>query len=35
MRLAGQELGPGDVARITGAEAMEATAASPVELLVR
>jgi hypothetical protein len=35
VRLVGQELEPGDVARITGAVAMETTAVSPVELLGR
>jgi redox-sensitive bicupin YhaK (pirin superfamily) len=34
VRLAGQDLGPGDAARITGAEGMEAVASSPAELLL-
>ncbi|MGW2710112.1 pirin family protein [Streptomyces sp. NPDC001356] len=34
VRLAGEELGPGDAARITGAEGLEAVAATPAELLL-
>ncbi|MEU5708464.1 pirin family protein [Streptomyces flaveolus] len=34
VRLAGEELGPGDAARITGAEGLEAVAATPTELLL-
>ncbi|MEU1006837.1 pirin family protein [Streptomyces sp. NPDC005890] len=34
IRLAGEELRPGDAARITGAEGLEAVAATPAELLL-
>lgn len=34
VRLAGEELGPGDAARITGAEGLEAVAVTPAELLL-
>ncbi|WP_405447110.1 pirin family protein [Streptomyces achromogenes] len=34
VRLAGAELGPGDAARITGAEGLEALATAPAELLL-
>ncbi|MGW4082233.1 pirin family protein [Streptomyces sp. NPDC004822] len=34
VRLAGQELGPGDAARVTGAADLEAVALTPAELLV-
>ncbi|MEV5173170.1 pirin family protein [Streptomyces flaveolus] len=34
VRLAGEELGPGDAARITGADGLEAVAATPTELLL-
>ncbi|MEV5143784.1 pirin family protein [Streptomyces sp. NPDC052727] len=34
VRLAGEELGPGDAARITRAEGLEAVAATPAELLL-
>ena len=34
VRLAGEELGPGDAARITGAADLEAVALTPAELLV-
>ncbi|KMS87843.1 MULTISPECIES: pirin family protein [Streptomyces] len=34
VRLAAEELGPGDAARITGAEGLEAVAATPTELLL-
>ncbi len=34
VRLAGEELGPGDAARITGAEGLEAVAATSTELLL-
>ncbi|POX64178.1 pirin family protein [Streptomyces sp. Ru62] len=34
IRLAGEELGPGDAARITGAEGLEAVAVTPAELLL-
>jgi redox-sensitive bicupin YhaK (pirin superfamily) len=34
VRLAGQELGPGDAARITGAEGLRALASAPADLLL-